>query len=651
MPTRIMPWILRSLLAATLVVAAAGQDATLRYPETRKSDTVDRSSGTAVPDPYRWLENAEAAETAAWVTAQNGLTFAQLGKLPVRDAYRRRLTSLWDYEKLGLPRREGGQLFYSKNTGLQRQSVLYRETAAGQPLVVLDPNVLSPDGSLALMTAAASPDARYLAYAVSEGGADFFELRIREIDTGRDLPDRVRWVKMSETSWTKDGRGFFYSRYPAPGEGRALTAANTGHQLCYHRVGTDQAQDLLVYQRPDHPEWIFQAHVSEEGRYVLIISARGTETNKRVFFIDLGNPIRPRVTAPVTPLLDSGDANYGFVGVRGSSAYLTTNLDAPNYRVIAADLTSASRGRVKSVVPEAPEVIDGATFGMGSVLAGGHLVVNYLSDVKGRLRLFDLEGKAVGELPLPGIGAVSGLQGRDDTSEVFYTFSSYLAPTTVYRRDLKAGVTTAFHQPRTAFEPSRYETRQVFYPSKDGTRVPMFITARKGLTLDGSHPTVLYAYGGFGINVTPTFQPEVAAWLEQGGVYAVPNLRGGGEFGEDWHKAGMLSKKQNVFDDFIAAAEYLIREKITSSRTPRHPRVLQRWPARRRNHGAATRTICCRLSRRRRHGHAAVPQLHDRCVLDHGVRLGGRPRAVRAISTATRRCTTSRPAPATRRRS
>ncbi len=548
-----------SLITLTATLAAPLDAQELDYPRTRTVDVVEDYHGTPVADPYRWLEDTDARETLRWVQAQNRVTFGYLESLSMRHELEARLTELWDYEKYGAPFRDGGAYWFFKNDGLQNQSVLYRQqTPDADPVPVLDPNTFSDDGTVALTALDISDDGRYLAYGTSSGGSDWQAFHVRDLATGEDLPDHIRWVKFSGMSWTEDGAGFFYARYDEPEEGEAMLAANRNQKLYYHRVGTDQSEDVLVYARPDEPDWGFGAEVTEDGRYLLINVWKGTDERNRLYYIDLEDPEDPAVDGAVVKLLDAFDASYGVIANEGPVLYVLTNLDAPRRRIVAIDLRDPERERWREVVPESPHVIRGAA------LIGGKLVVSYLEDAKSVVRFFDRMGRPWGVLPTPGIGTVGSITGEVDDSEMFYTFTSFLYPSTVFRYDLDTGENQVFRAPDVDFDPSRYETRQVFYTSKDGTRVPMFVTHRRGLELDGANPTYLYAYGGFNISMTPGFSVTNLVWLEQGGVYAMPNLRGGGEYGEEWHQAGTKERKQNVFDDFIAAAEYLIDEGYTS---------------------------------------------------------------------------------------
>jgi prolyl oligopeptidase len=525
----------------------------LVYPPARQVDHVDVYHGVEVADPYRWLEDLDSAETRAWVEAENRLTFACLDGIAARPAIRRRLTELWNYEKYGLPTRAGGRYFFAKNDGLQNQSAIYTlERLDGTPELLIDPNTLSADGTIALTSYSVSDDGRLMAYGLSSGGSDWEEWRVRDVTTGRDLPDRLAWVKFSNIAWTHDSRGFFYSRYDEPEAGEQLEQANYFQKLYYHRLGDPQSVDRLVYERPDHKEWGFQGKVTDDGRYLIINVWRGTEIETAVFCQDLTQP-----ASPVVELLNDFDASYELVGNDGTVFWFQTNLAAPRERLIAVDLRDPARERWREVLPQAAERLETV-----SVLAG-RFVATYLKDAHSQVRVFDLAGRPLGEIELPGLGTVTGFSGRQCDRETFYVFNSYTTPGTVYHHDLD-GVSRVFRRPRVPFDPARYETRQVFYVSPDGTRVPMFITARRGLALDGSNPTLLHGYGGFDVSLTPTFSVANLVWMEMGGVYAVANLRGGGEYGGEWHQAGCKLKKQNVFDDFLAAAEWLVANRYTA---------------------------------------------------------------------------------------
>jgi prolyl oligopeptidase len=529
------------------------------YPLSRKSDVFDDYGATRVFDPYRWLEDLDSPEVAAWVAAQNAVTFAYLDALPLRDRLKTRLTALWDYPRTSLPIVENGRLFYSRNSGLQRQAPVYTRTGIyDAPAVAIDPNALSPDGSISLAHYTPSRDAKLLAYAVSAGGADWETVRVRSMETGIDLPDTVSWVRFSDVSWTHDSKGFFYSRYPEPPKNKVLEAALSGHAIYYHRIGTTQDEDVLVYQRTDHPAWIVNGKVGDDGRYLFIRTYRGADNNNQLHYIDMVSKAAPVVTGRVRPIIETIDAEYTPIGNYQSRLYVRTDKDAPNRRVIAIDLENPEPSAWKIVVPEQPHAIEDA------VLGGGRVIVHCLVDVQSRLKLFTLDGLGDGEIELPGIGAVADLHARRDQGEAWFLFSSPLSPATVYRYDIDDRKHIAFEPPSSPIDATQYETQAMFAVSKDGTRVPFFMTCKKGVTRNGRNPTMLYGYGGFSISVLPSYRSDVPAWLELGGIFVSVNLRGGAEYGEDWHKGGFLEKKQNVFDDFIAVAEHLVRENYTS---------------------------------------------------------------------------------------
>jgi len=531
----------------------------VKYPETRTGDRVDDYGTVRIADPFRWLEDLDSPEVAAWVAAQNAVTFAHLDTLPLRDHLKHRLTELWDYSRTSLPVVENGRLFYSKNTGLQRQSPIYVRTGVfDPPALAVDPNLFSPDGSISLAQYAPSPDARLIAYAIAAGGADWETLRVRNVASGEDLGDTVAWVRFSDLSWTHDSKGFFYSRYPEPPAGKVLEAALSHQAIYYHRVGTPQSEDVLIYQRQDHPSWIVNATVSEDGRYVFIRTFRGADNNNQLHVINLGNAAQPNITATIRPIVETLDAEFTPIGNLHTRVYLRSDKDAPNRRIIAIDLENTDPGSWKVVVPEQRHAIESAA------LIGGRIVIHSLVDVQSRIQMFSLDGALEGDIPLPGVGAVSALYGRSDHYDVWFTFSSPLSPATVYRYDLDSGSRMAFEPPLPPIDPSQFETRTMFATSKDGTRVPFFLTCKRGVPLDGRNPTMLYGYGGFSISVLPFYRSDVPAWLELGGVFVTVNMRGGAEYGEAWHKAGYLDKKQNVFDDFIAVAEHLVQERYTS---------------------------------------------------------------------------------------
>jgi prolyl oligopeptidase len=525
----------------------------LKYPSTRQTNVVDNYHGVKVADPYRWLEDDHSLETRAWVEAQNKVTFGYLRNIPEFDAIKRRLTRLWNYERFGVPFKQGGRYFYSKNDGLQNQSVLYTQTSLdAAPTVLLDPNTLSPDGTVALSGYAVSDDGSLMAYGLSSAGSDWQEWQVRDVQTGKDLSDRISYVKFSGASWTKDGKGFYYSRYDEPTETTRLTKANYFHKLFYHRLGTPQTDDRLVYERKDHKDWLFSGSVTDDGRYLIISASVGSDRKNRVLYLDL------QVTdAKVEELLMDFDADYTFIDNEGPVFWFRTDLDAPRGRIVAIDIRKPGRSDWKEIVPQAAETLTGVA------AVNNRFVAIYLKDAHSQVKLFRIDGSFERELALPGIGSVGGFGGRRTDTETFYSFASYTVPGTIYRYDLTAEKSTIFRQAKVDFDPDRYETTQVFYRSKDGTRVPMFLTYRKGARREGANPTLLYGYGGFGISQTPSFSVANLVWMEMGGIYAVANLRGGGEYGEDWHQAGTKLKKQNVFNDFIAAAEWLIANKYT----------------------------------------------------------------------------------------
>ncbi len=544
------------LSTAILLVACTGpvvDQGLFNYPSTRKVDVMETLHGVEVPDPYRWLEDLDSAETKEWVQAQNAVTFPYLKALPDRERLQDQLTSLWNYERYGLPTKEGNLYFFTRNEGLQNQGVLYvSQGLDGEPRVLLDPNLLSEDGTVSLAGTSASPDGQYLAYGISSGGSDWREWRVRRVDTTRDLNDRIEWVKFSETSWTADSQGFFYSRYDKP-KGDILEEANYFQKIYYHQIGESQQKDRLVYERPDHKNWGLTGVVTDDGRYLIIGVSQGTDERNRIYYQDLNG------SGQVVELLDEFDAGYSFVGNQGPLFWFRTDLDAPRGRLIQIDIRRPQKEHWLELVPQVDHTLREA-----SVL-NHSFVLSYLRDAHSYIEICELSGKRIRALELPGIGAVAGFGGKIDDRETFYHFSSYLDPGTIYHYDLKTGESTIHSQSTIKFDAPAYETKQVYYESKDGTRVPMFITCRKGLDLNGKNPTLLYGYGGFNIPLTPQFSVSNAVWIRNGGVYAVANLRGGGEFGEEWHQAGMKANKQNVFDDFIAAAEWLIEMKYTST--------------------------------------------------------------------------------------
>jgi prolyl oligopeptidase len=542
--------------------ALMAQTSSFKYPQPRKGDTSDNYFGTKVADPYRWMEDLNSSELKQWIDAENAITFKYLDSLPVRDALKSRITDLYNYARVTEPQFVGRHYFYRRNTGLQKQSVVFtRETLSGPETVVVDPNQLSPDGSTALSMFVPAPDGQHFAYGQAEGGSDWSTFYVREIGSGKQLPDEVKWVKFSGIAWTEDGKGFFYGRYPEPPPGKALEAAVKNKKIYYHLLGTPQSADKLIYERPEEPTLFIDADTDETGRYLFFFTNKGTSNKNELFVKDLGSPMSPNLAAPVRPLYPGHTAAFEPLGVVNGTLYLLTDREAPNKKVVAAPIDRPDPKNWKTIVAQSKNAIDSAR------LVAGKLAVNALADVASEVQFYNLDGSAAGKITPPGLGAINGPTGRFDRQDVFYTFTSPLYPATVFRFDVASGQSTPFEPPKLTFEPSLYTTERVFFNSKDGTRVPMFVTHKKDFKKDGNNPTMLYGYGGFDIATLPTFRPDVPAFLERGGVWATANMRGGSEYGEAWHEAGMFEKKQNVFDDFIAAAEYLIREKYASPQT------------------------------------------------------------------------------------
>jgi prolyl oligopeptidase len=524
----------------------------LKYPQTRTENLVEVHHGQPIPDPYRWMEDLETDEIREWIEAQNALTFSVLESSPLREKIRSRMTELWDYEKVSPPSKRGGRYFFFHNDGLQNQDVLYwMESLTDEPRVLLDPNTLSEDGTVALSGVAVSRDGRCLAYGLSEAGSDWQTWHIRRVDDGQDLADEVSWVKFSGASWDQANAGFFYSRYDEP-KGDALKTANYDHKLYYHRMGTPQADDRLIYARPDQKEWGFHGQVTEDGRYLVIYAWHGTAEEVGVFTLDLAD-----ATAEVVPLLPDFDAAYLMIGNEGGRFFFKTDHDAPLNRLVAVDINNPAVNNWVTIIPEAADKLEFVDY------IGGQFVCTYLHHAAHQVRFFKTDGTPDGELPLPGIGMVVGFSGRSDDPETFYKFSNFTTPGTVYHLDVVSRRVDVFREPDLAFDPEDYVTEQIFYFSKDGTRVPLFITHRADLAFNGAVPTHLYGYGGFNNPLPVSFSVPNLVWMEMGGIYAQAHLRGGGEYGGDWHEGGMKANKQNVFEDFIAAAEYLIREGYT----------------------------------------------------------------------------------------
>jgi prolyl oligopeptidase len=541
-------------LVAVFALQGALYAGPFEYPQTKKGDQVDDYHGVKVPDPYRWLEDdvRTSKDVADWVAAENKVTFGYLGTIPEREAIKNRLTTLWNYEKFSVPFKRNGRYFFSKNDGLQNQSVYYTMTSlTDKPRVLLDPNTWSKDGTVALAGLSVSDDAKYLAYAIAEAGSDWISWHVVDVDSGTVLPDEIKWSKFSGASWTKDGKGFFYSRYPEP-TGDKFHSLNRNQTLYYHRLGTPQSSDVVVYARPDQPEWSIGGDVTEDGRYLIITMSKGTAEKYQVVVKDLGEPY----AMPQT-LVDNWDNEYAFIGNDGPVLYFKTDLDAPRHRVIAIDLRNPKRDQWKEVIPQSDATLVDVDY------TGHHLVGEYLRDAKSEVNVYTTAGKLDRSVDLGGIGTAGGFGGRSDDPETFFSFASYATPPSIYRYNVETGEKSLLFRAKAAVNPDDYVVKQVFFTSKDGTKVPMFITHKKSVKLDGNNPTLLYGYGGFNISQTPVFSISRMAWIQMGGVYAVANLRGGGEYGEDWHQAGTKLRKQNVFDDFIAAAEYLEKNGYT----------------------------------------------------------------------------------------
>ncbi len=529
------------------------------YPQTLIDDQADSYHGTLVPDPYRWLEDVDSPETQRWIRVQNELTFSFLDKIPFRHSIRQRMTALWDYARAQAPYKRGGRYFQLRNSGLQNQDVLVvLETLNAEPRLLLDPNTLSADGTVALTSWAISPDGRWLAYAVSVSGSDWLTWRVRDIDSRVDLPDEIRWSKFSTAEWLPDSKGFYYNRYAAPGAGKEFHEANFYQKLYLHKLGEAQDLDALVYERPDQKEWGFAAHVTDDGRYLILSVWQGTDIRNRLFYQDLQG------FGQVVELISDLEATYEFIGNDGPVFYLRSDLTAPRSRIIVVDVRRPERSNWITLIPEMDDVLEGA------VMGNDQFVALYLHHAHHRLVLYNRDGVSTGEIPLPTLGALwqnsdLGIHCRREDQELFFAFQSYTYPTSVFRYDFITKVCQAIFTPAVGFDPERYETQQVFVTSKDGVQVPMFLVGPLGWERDGQNPTLLYGYGGFNIPILPSFTIQNLVWLEMGGILAVANLRGGGEYGEDRHRAGMLDQKQNVFDDFIACSEYLIETQVTNS--------------------------------------------------------------------------------------
>ena len=526
-----------------------------QYPNTRRDKTEDSYHGTKVTDPYRWLEDTESEETANWVEAQNKVTFDYLRNISTRQPIVDRLTSLWNYERFGRPFKRGDFYFYSHNNGLQNQSVLYvTNSLESEARVLLDPNQWSQEGTKALSSYAPSPNGKLMAYSISSAGSDWREWHVLNVETGEKLDDHIQWSKFSSASWANDNSGFYYSRYDEPKEGEEFSGTNYFQKLYFHKIGTSQSEDQLIYQRADQKEWGFGGYVTEDGNYLIISVWKGSDRKNQLFYKDL-----TKADAKVVELISGFDADYDFIGNARNRFWILTDLDAPQKRVVEIDLNEPSRNNWQTLIEEAEHRLESISN------TGGHFIVQYLQDAQNRVYVFAEDGSPIREVELPGVGSTSGFGGKRAETETFYSFTNYVTPTRIYRYNIETGESELYKEPDVVFAPDHYETKQVFVTSKDGTKVPMFVTSKKGLKLNGKNPTILYGYGGFDISLTPGFSVANLVWLEMGGIYAVANLRGGGEYGLRWHEAGMRDNKQNVFDDFISCAEWLQKEKYTNT--------------------------------------------------------------------------------------
>ncbi|WP_081208261.1 prolyl oligopeptidase family serine peptidase [Salegentibacter sediminis] len=524
----------------------------LNYPETKKVDTVTNYFGTEVKDPYRWLEDDRSEETEEWVKAQNEVTFGYLKKIPFRKDLEERLTEIWNYEKISAPRKEGDYIYFSKNDGLQNQYVVYRKKKEdGEAEIFLDPNKFSKDGTTSLAGLSFSENGKKAAYAISEGGSDWRKIIIIDTENKEVVEDTLRDVKFSGISW-KENDGFYYSSYEKP-EGSELSAKTDQHRLFYHKLGTSQEEDKVIFGDTEEQKHRYvRGSVSEDNRY-LFISANNSTSGGKLYMMDLQQDNPELVT-----ILDHEETDTYVMDNEGSKLLIVTNLDAPNKRIVTVDAANPTPENWKDLIPETENVLSPST-------GGGYIFTEYMVDAISQVKQYDYNGELVREIELPGIGSAGGFGAKKEEKELYYSFTNYVTPGTIYKFDIEQGTSEVYNKPAIKFNPEDFESKQVFYTSKDGTKVPMIITHKKGLKLDGKNPTMLYGYGGFNISLTPSFSTANAVWLEQGGIYAVPNLRGGGEYGKEWHDAGIKLKKQNVFDDFIAAAEYLIEENYTSS--------------------------------------------------------------------------------------
>ena len=543
-----------------LVLSACGgsepEPVAIDYPTTATIDHVDTYHGIDVADPYRWLEDdvRESEEVKNWVDAQNAVTFEYLDSIEERDIIKKRLTELWDFERFGMPNKEGGRYYYSYNDGLQNQDVIYVQSSLNdEATLLIDPNTWSDDGTIAMSSYYPSPDGRHVAYLVQDGGSDWRKAQVMDVETGKVLDEELEWLKFTGLAWAGDGSGFYYSRYPETSEDVKFQSLNMNQAVYFHRLGTSQDEDPLVIAHPENPEWGYSAAVTDDGEHLVITVWQGTDNRYQIMHQDLTDPdAAPRF------LIEGFDHDYTLVGNVGDELFFRTNKDAPRNRLIALDVDNPEPENWREIIAQEEDVLDGVS------LVGGRIIADYMQDAQTVVKVFDPDGNQTGTVNLPGIGTAYGFNGKFDDPETFFSYTSYDTPTTVNRLDVSTGEVTVFRKPDVDFDSDDYVVKQVFFESKDGTRVPMFISHRKDIEIDGNTPTMLYGYGGFNISLTPGFSITRLAWMEMGGIYAVANMRGGGEYGEEWHKAGTKLRKQNVFDDFIAAAEYLIEEGYTN---------------------------------------------------------------------------------------
>ncbi len=549
------------LLSALFTPLVCSQNM-LEYPTTEKQEQSDNFFGVQVADPYRWLERdvRESKDVENWVKAENDVTFAYIKGIPHRDQIEKRLTALWDYEKYRPPFKEGDKYYYFKNNGLQNQNVLYESrTADGEGRILIDPNTWSKDGTVAMDSVNFSHDGKYVAYGIQESGSDWRTWKIMEVASGKLLDESLKWIKFGGISWREDNESFYYSHYDAPTKEDEFQSLNLGQKVYLHKLGTPQAEDRLVYRNDDQPEWGFIPEVTEDGSYLIVTVWKGTDDRYKIMIKPLKDANGNEVEEELTFLIDNFENEFSFIGNQGQRLYFKSDFNASRKCILTIDLDKPDRDSWQVIVPEAEQAMTGAA------LVGDFIVTEYLKDAKTQVKFFDLEGNFVREVQFPGIGSATGFGGKRSSTETFYSFSSFNRPPSIFHYDLNSGESRLIRQAKVDFESDEFEVSQIFYRSKDGTQVPMFLAHKKGLELNGKNPTLLYAYGGFNISLTPGFSVTRLQWMEMGGVFAMPNLRGGGEYGKDWHKAGTKTKKQNVFDDFIAAAQWLIDNQYTSA--------------------------------------------------------------------------------------